>query len=645
MRRFSFKQSKLTQVCASVFLGCVLSGCAVSSSTEKFDAPVLQLSQSGVSKAAASTKAEGVVEYANANEMLENADMSAFMLEAREAYANSEKSGAWGFTAVDMMLAGEYPEALTVLNEMPVRESSFSAVMTPDFLRPWILAAKGDVELAKEAIEPLKNTMPDHAYRGYQALLLEGAGLYEEAIGIYQQGPDYFDRPDDDEEPSAENYARFLMYSAERQLALRHAELLVKLDRKPGAMVIYNALLHANEDDAYTDARMEELSHGKKLKKPFLTVHSALGIAINDQADLIEQRQELAGVMLAKGAKAPFNHFLSALRQSALLLNPNSALIRLTESEHLYSHGFFEPSARLALNGDALTDEDRASLLLRASEAKLEAGNFAAMDSLNKKALALTDEPISVLNVADLMVRISNVEEAEKLVSGILKKDDLDTKTRAYANILLAEARQQGGNLEGATLAARAAVLADETDQTRGFLASTLTKSEQTREEGLDIYRDLFVAAPDSPSMMNNFGYALIASYSSDKELDEGYRLLKKANRMTPFEPNLLDSLGWAYYQYGDYERAQELIEKALELFEPFDHWELHYHLGDVYWRLDRKEDAVKSWETALEQHPPAHEREAIASRIENGLTEAAPEARVPPFVPKTEAPPEAQSI
>lgn len=643
MRRNSFKQNKMAKVCAAVLLSSVLASCATGPSALN-EQPVYELSVLGVSKAAASTVAVTSEKYAGPNQMLENADMSAFMYAARDAYKANEKAGAWGFTALDMMLAGQYDKALTVLNEMPERSTPWAA-MTSEYMRPWVLAAKGDVELAKEAMRTQKDTMPGHSFRGYQALLLEGVGLYEEALGVYQKGPDYFERPSDDEPPTSESYAKFLVYSAERILALRHADLLVKLDRDAGAMVIYTALINANEDDAYTKARMDEVSSGKKKAKPFHTVQTGLGITLNDQAELIEQRQMLAGVVLAKGAKAPFNHFLSAVRQSASLLNPSSALIRLTEAEHLYQHGFFDASARYSLNGNALTDEDQASLLLRASEANLEAGNSEAMESLNARALQLTDEPYTLLNVADLMVRISNTERAESLIDQILKDDELDVKTEAYAHILLAEARQQGGNHEGALEAARQAVSVDESDQTKGFLASTLTKSGETREEGLEIYRELFIKAPDSPGMMNNFGYALVADPASSKELDEGYRLLKKANRITPYEPNLLDSLGWAYYQYGDYERAEELISKALELFQPFGHWELHAHLGDVYWRLDKKEEAKASWKTSLEQHPPEHDRAEIASKIENGLTEAAPEVRVPPFIPKNEKPPETRSI
>ena len=646
MRGFSFRQTKLANVCASVLLAGALASCAVLPNGNSNS--IYGISDIGVSRAAAATKVNLSSGYETPNEMLENADMAAFMFEAREAYQKSEKEGAWGFAVIDMMLAGEYEQALIVLNEMPETRVSWAA-LSSDYLRPWVLAAKGDIELAKEAMREQKNSMPNHTFRGYQALMLEGMGLHEEALGIYDEGPDYFKNPSEENIETAEQYrvfiAQSLAYNAERILALRHADLLVKLDRTEQANIIYKALLDANEDDAYAKARTKEIGSGDIAAKPFHTAHSGLGIALADQAELIQQRETFAGVVLAKGAKSPFNHFLSSLRQTASLLDPESLEIRQIEAEHLYSHGFFEAAARFALEGQVKDDDARASLLIRASEAYLEAGKTDRMESLNQEALALTDEPFTLLSIADLMVRMDDTDRAETLIDEILEKDDLEASTRAYANILHAENRQQAGDLSGASKAARLAVKADENDQTRGFLAATLTKDQETRKEGLEIYRELFIDQPNNPAMMNNFGYALVESPDTAKELDEGYRLLKKANRITPFEPNLLDSLGWAYYQYGEYEKALEFITKAIEIVQPFDHWEFHAHLGDVYWRLDKKELALTSWQAALDRLPPALNREEIALRLKNGLTEEAPEERDPPFVPKNDVQPETRSI
>src|SRR5690606_38401546 len=115
----------------------------------------------------------------------------------------------------------------------------------------------------------------------------------------------------------------------------------------------------------------------------------------------------------------------------------------------------------------------------------------------------------------------------------------------------------------GAVADAQAAKDIQDDSATQQFLASMLVEGPQ-RPEGLAMMRQMLVEQPDDTGLMNNFGYSLIDGHTSDAELDEGFRLLKRAIRLTPDEPNLLDSIGWAYYQYGDFREANRFIEMAL---------------------------------------------------------------------------------
>jgi tetratricopeptide (TPR) repeat protein len=139
---------------------------------------------------------------------------------------------------------------------------------------------------------------------------------------------------------------------------------------------------------------------------------------------------------------------------------------------------------------------------------------------------------------------------------------------------------------------------------------------------------------PDNTGLMNNLGYSLIDGPESDKELDEGFKLLKQAIRMTPDEANLLDSIGWAYYQYGDFQAANRFIQMALNAYDPFAHWELSDHMGDVQWRLGDQEAARKHWAAALRAYPPALNQRALEAKMKDGLTTPAPVKRDTPEVP-----------
>ena len=78
----------------------------------------------------------------------------------------------------------------------------------------------------------------------------------------------------------------------------------------------------------------------------------------------------------------------------------------------------------------------------------------------------------------------------------------------------------------------------------------------------------------------------------------------------------IIDSLGWAYFRLGDYSQAVDWLEAAVRL-EPADAT-LNEHLGDAYWRMDRRIEARFQWQRALTFNPD--NPDALRAKIENGL-------------------------
>ncbi|MEJ0023043.1 MAG: hypothetical protein WDN76_06085 [Alphaproteobacteria bacterium] len=102
---------------------------------------------------------------------------------------------------------------------------------------------------------------------------------------------------------------------------------------------------------------------------------------------------------------------------------------------------------------------------------------------------------------------------------------------------------------------------------------------------------------------MNTLGYALI---QRDQGLDEGFKLLKQAVEIDPDYYPVVDSLGWAYYQYGDFGPALKYVLQANALSQASNP-EILDHLGDIYWRSNRQGDARESWKKALTTRPGGH--------------------------------------
>lgn len=118
--------------------------------------------------------------------------------------------------------------------------------------------------------------------------------------------------------------------------------------------------------------------------------------------------------------------------------------------------------------------------------------------------------------------------------------------------------------------------------------------------------------APDEPSLLNFLGYSMTERHENLPEAEE---LLRKAHRLAPEEAAITDSLGWVRVEQGDVEGGLVLLEKAAEQI-PEDP-EVNYHLGEAYWRLGRRTEAVDQWNMALGLHPNPSDEKLIRAALE----------------------------
>ncbi len=567
--------------------------------------------------------------YPGANEMLENGDMAAFMGRVRADYARKTNSGAWGYMILDALAASDTATAQSVLDAMAGHPSP--EMLSAAHLRPWVMAftergADAQTEMAK-----LRRLLPGATLLGHRALLAEGLGDIATALSIYDEAPDTFDAPGEGEVARPDYLSRMIAFNSQRMLALRQAELLRGLNRDPEAVSLLSKLLEASPSDVYVQDRLEKAKASQDRRKA-RTLSQAMAQAISDEADLVQERQDIMGLMVNRGGKVPFNHLLSSLRQSALLLDPDNGDIRVTEVGQLYSQGKFEPALRLAQIGNA-GKAQTALLLSTAGLAALELGSPDTLEALTERSLKIDASAEAKVQAAGALTSAGKTDRAIALIDQAMKQGGLSREQRVFALMARGQAHLQGGNVAGAVDAAREARTLQDDTTTQQFLASMLVESPQ-RPEGLSIMRKMMVDQPENTSLMNNFGYSLVDNYASQEELDEGFKLLKQAIRLTPDEPNLLDSIGWAYYQYGDFREAGRFIEMALESYEPFAHWELSDHMGDVQWRLGEHDKARAAWQHSLEAYPPSSSRALIEAKLKDGLTTPAPARRDTPEVP-----------
>ncbi|MBI1336933.1 MAG: tetratricopeptide repeat protein [Phycisphaera sp.] len=88
------------------------------------------------------------------------------------------------------------------------------------------------------------------------------------------------------------------------------------------------------------------------------------------------------------------------------------------------------------------------------------------------------------------------------------------------------------------------------------------------------------------------------------RRLDEAQRMIQTALDLDPQSAAFLDSMGWVLYKKGQFGEAVGFLEKAVAADDP-PHSVILEHLGDAYYRLNRKPDAVAKWKQALDHFDP----------------------------------------
>ena len=118
---------------------------------------------------------------------------------------------------------------------------------------------------------------------------------------------------------------------------------------------------------------------------------------------------------------------------------------------------------------------------------------------------------------------------------------------------------------------------------------------------------------PNNPFASNFLAYSWV---DQGINIDQGLELLEQAERLEPQSAAIIDSVAWAYYRKGEFATALERLERAWNIES--SSWEIADHLGDTYWHLDRRTEAVWFWNRALlMENLPDDEIDLIKSKID----------------------------
>jgi tetratricopeptide (TPR) repeat protein len=131
-------------------------------------------------------------------------------------------------------------------------------------------------------------------------------------------------------------------------------------------------------------------------------------------------------------------------------------------------------------------------------------------------------------------------------------------------------------------------------------------------------FREVLARDPRHAPALNYLGYMLA---ERGVRLDEALGFIERALAVDPENGAYLDSLGWAYYQLKQFDRAHFHLARAAERMP--SNSVVQDHLGDALAALGRGAEAIAAWTRALDGDRESVEVAAIEGKIRRARSQA----------------------
>ncbi|MGE3142015.1 MAG: tetratricopeptide repeat protein [Hyphomonadaceae bacterium] len=556
------------------------------------------------------------------------ADLDYIVSEARRNEAQGD-AAAWGaIIFIDDFASGDYAAARAALARLPDGVLGAGG----DMFEPFLLAAEGQGNFALERLDHGAGGVPDPLPNIARALVLEALGRLEEAGAVYGQIEADIDTaaPRRGEPRNEAELMRALNATRTSQTLYRAALVQHRLGRRAEAERLYGLVEGFAPNSADLRANLVRLARGEAPIEPALDARSALGRWLLFVSDHMQMTEGVTALIASggniEGLSSPAG---TMFLQFGILLDPSAEDWTLGAASQLVEADGYDGASRILarISDTSVFAADaqlaRAGVLVRQRE-------DAQAATAAQRAMELAADRWGVLTGAGDILRLTG-QDAQSIAAHdralALTQDAAD---RADVLTYRAFAHRFAGRVEDAARDANAALALDQKDNTRYMAVSILMDSPANWPEAIRIARELFAEQPDNYTRLNALGYALI---QRPEGLEEGYRLLWRGFSYRDTDYAIVDSLGWAYYLHGAFTEARALIERSNELSRGNPDPEVLDHLGDVYWRLNDREEAREAWRQALQARPDALRRRSLEQKVSRGLTTPPPERRALPQV------------
>ena len=283
-----------------------------------------------------------------------------------------------------------------------------------------------------------------------------------------------------------------------------------------------------------------------------------------------------------------------ALFQVAIKAAPNlTGQFYETWGLQAYSQDRIEQAAELfnqAIQSDFVKQKTTFHFFLAGAAYTLEDETTAIHNAKLASELGATNPRLSS-RLPWILYRSGKYEEAERLYGDLVAKFGKQTSNPAVAEVV----------------------------QESKMILSNICQHLEKYEAAVEWLEQVLDDDPQHIGTLNDLGYLWA---DQNEHLARAKNMLETAVRAQPENKSYRDSLGWAYYRLGDFQRAKIELEKAAAGDSPDG--VILDHLGDTFQQLGNIERARELWKQAIKQFDPERDaklRKATQNKLNKPTT------------------------
>ena len=517
------------------------------------------------------------------------------------------------------------------------------------FFRGEVAMSRGDFEIALEAFEEASRLDPEeprlHARlaRLYVRQDEMPRALEEARFAVERRPGDIESRmllagilfALGDEEDAASQYQIVIQQDLEATEAyLLLSSLYAKRGEYGRAKAVLEMLIEAQSDPAmgyYYLGRL--LANTGRLDQ----AHDALTEALQRQPRSVIVMTDIALVEEMRGQPEEAN----LLYRRVLALDPGNEVARRRLAGMLVGQKKYDEALAEFRQLESI-ESDPSETRLKIGLIYFEKGDYeSAAAEFNLVRRARPGDPTALYYLGIVHSETGESERARSLLEEIAEDEALYTDARLqlayiaqqdgdlgaavdYANQARASAPESAGIVElvialqrerdrlpEAIALARELVRDSPTNDHYRFVLGTLEDEAGNRRTALEHMREAIELNPENAAALNYLGYSLA---ETGKRLEEAEDLIRRALAVDPNDGFYIDSLGWVFYQRGQYEDAVEQLERAVELTgnDPI----IHEHLADAYREVGRELEALQLYRAAITASSDTQQKRRIESKV-----------------------------